>query len=347
MKRILITGGAGFIGSHTTLLLLQRGYLVEILDSFVNSHKDVVQRIINILKLDYPKFANNLTVHEGDIRDEKLLKKIFEYYKTTENPIEGVIHFAGLKSIKESLKNPEFYWDNNVNGTINILKVMQMFDCHTIIFSSTASIYGSVNSTKINEDFEINPKNQYAKTKAKIEEILLNLYFNFPDKWRIANLRYFNPIGAHPSGNLGENPKGEVTNIFPIINRVAAKLQSSLKIFGNDWDTKDGTCIRDFIHVLDLSEGHISALEYLLKNKAQNVVFNLGTGSGTTVLELIKTFEASNNLSIKSYFEERREGDVERSVADISKAREILKWRPTRNLTEMCKDGWNWQLKNM
>ena len=347
MKRILITGGAGFIGSHTTLLLLKQGYLIEILDSFVNSSKDAIEGLKNILKLEYPNSIKNLNVHEGDVRDQSLLIKVFEKYNDTNKPIEAVIHFAGLKSIKESIKNPRLYWDNNVKGTETLLKVMQMFDCSSIIFSSTASLYGSVNSKKIREDFKIRPNNQYSKTKAKIEEILFNLHSDFPNKWRIANLRYFNPIGAHPSGKLGENPKGSIDNIFPIINRVAGKLQNKLQIYGKDWGTKDGTCIRDFIHVLDLAEGHIAALKYLFKNKSQIIVFNLGTGSGTSVLELVKTFERCNNIKISSTFVDRREGDIESCVADISKAKEILKWEPSRDLIQMCQDGWKWQLKNM
>ncbi len=346
MKNILVTGGCGFIGSHTVLSLLENGYFVYVLDSNVNSSPSVIKRLIEIISKKDKSKINNLKFYEGDIRKIKDIENIFNNAFEKNKKIDGVIHFSGLKSIKDSIVSPISYWDNNLVGSINLMKVMYKYECNTMIFSSSATIYNNFGKEKIKEDCSIQPINPYGRNKATIELFLNDIYESDPLKWKIINLRYFNPIGAHCNGKLGENPTGSVNNIFPLILKVASKNINKLKIFGNDWDTRDGTCIRDYIHIMDLANGHIEALKFLQINNPQILNLNIGTGSGSTVLELIKTFERVNNLKIPYSFIGRRNGDMENVVADNSKILEILNWSPKYSLEDMCRDGWNWYLRN-
>ena len=343
---IFLTGGTGLIGSHTCVLLLEKGYEIIIIDSLVNSSKATIDRIKKIIDLKFPSMARNLNFFEGDLRNEKFIRDVFENQKIIGKPITSVIHFAGLKSINESLKDPLNYWDFNLISTINLLKTMKLYDCKTIVFSSSASVYGTSQQNLISESESLNPTNPYGLTKLTIEQILTNLYESDPNEWRIINLRYFNPIGAHNSGLLGEDPLGIPNNIFPFILKVAQGKIASLEIFGNDWPTSDGTCVRDYIHVMDLAYGHILALEYLTSNSCQILNLNLGTGIGSSVLDLVKTFEKVNEIEVACFFGDRRKGDVACLVAENSFAKKILNWKPEKTLADMCKDGWIWQKQN-
>ena len=344
MKTILATGGTGYIGSHTCLELLKKGYKVIILDSLINSSEKVISKI-NFL-LNDKNLNNNLTFIKGDISDEKLLDHIFKLAKEKYEPISCVMHFAGLKSVSESLSNPLQYWHNNVGGSIILFKLMEKYECRTVIFSSSATIYQINEDKLLNESSPTNPINPYGQTKFAIERLLKDL-FDKGDDWRVANLRYFNPIGAHQSGLIGENPKGMKNNIFPILNGVATGEIEKLKIYGNNWPTYDGTGVRDFIHVMDLAEGHIKSLEYLENNEPQFLNLNLGTGKGTSVLGLIKIFENVNKVKINYEFTKRRKGDYGIVIADNSLAKSLLKWTPKRSLEDMCVDGWKWQNENL
>ena len=347
MKKILVTGGVGFIGSHVTISLLEKNYNVVIVDSFLNSSKSFYTRMIELINSINPFLKENLHLYVGDIRDSQFLEKIFLDAIKEDKLIDGVIHLAGLKAVKESVKYPLNYWDCNLIGAIRLLEAMTKFNCHSLIFSSSATVYGKNQDLLIQENSNINPINPYGFTKATIEFMLQNLFESELQKWRIANLRYFNPIGAHNSGLIGENPKGIPNNVFPLINKVASGEIKKLKIFGNDWNTKDGTCIRDFIHVMDLAEGHILALEHLLKMKNSKFLnLNLGTGTPTSILELVETFQKINNVKVPYDFVNRREGDVDRIVADNNLAKEILNWEPKRKISDMCVDGWKWNLNN-
>ena len=333
MKQILVTGGTGFIGSHTSLVLLEKGYDLLIVDSLVNSSPSVINKLEAINKNKNSK----IDFVKGDLRNENFLIELFEKHKN----IEAVMHFAGLKAVGESTHHPIKYWDSNLIGTITLLKVMEKFSCFKLIFSSSATIYGSNNDNNlIKEHSDIKPINPYGNTKATIEKILDDLHKSVSNEWSIISLRYFNPIGAHPSGFIGEDPLGTPNNILPIINNVASGLVENLEIFGNDWETKDGTGIRDYIHVMDLADGHFKALENVLKNKSQYLQVNLGTGMGTSVLELVETFQKVNCVDIPYKFTSRRDGDVAFSVADNSIAKEILNWCPSRDLENMCEDSW-------
>ena len=345
MNSVLVTGGCGYIGSHTVLNLLDKGFNVYIIDSHKNSSNLVVERLFQIIGNSKSENLNNLHYYKGDLRIKEDLQYVFNHAKEIGKSINAVIHFAGLKSVAESSRHPLLYWESNVSGTINLLKVMMEFKCKTIIFSSSATIYSSTEKVKIDENFLIKPINPYGKTKATVEEIL-NDIFNIDQNWKIINLRYFNPIGAHSSGKLGENPVGKPDNIFPLILKVASKEIDELKIYGNDWNTKDGTCIRDYIHVMDLADGHLAALLYLQDNPSQILNLNVGTGEGNSVLELINTFQNVNNVEIPYSFINRREGDQEIVVADNSKILSLLDWRPKRSLKKMCIDGWRWQVLN-
>tara|TARA_Y200000002_G_C22620455_1_gene637919 strand:+ start:111 stop:1160 length:1050 start_codon:yes stop_codon:yes gene_type:complete len=342
MKSILLTGGAGYIGSHSCLELLKNNYKITILDSLVNSSQKNISRIIKILENDIPNVRNNIEFYEGDIRDFKFLEKIFLKKKLSGNYFDGVIHFCGLKSVNDSFINPIEYWDVNVLGTINLIKVMKIFNCNTLVFSSSATVYGKSNVNPIKENTPLNPLNTYGYTKATIERILSDLYAEKLDKFRIAILRYFNPVGAHESGLIGELPLGTPNNIFPLLNQVAYRQKEKFKIFGNDWETRDGTCIRDYIHIMDLANGHLKALDYLLNNSTQIIRVNLGTAIGTSVLDLIKTFQEVNKVNFPIEFIGRREGDTAIAIADNSLAKEILNWTPKKTIQDMCMDGFNW-----
>ncbi len=344
--KVLVTGGSGFIGSHTCLALVEKGYEVLVIDSYVNSNEESIRRVVELTKSNNKVKNVKIDIHNKDIRDELFLDKLFSDSQIAGKSIEAVIHFAGLKSVNESVINPMLYWDTNVNGSINLFKVMSRYQCKTIVFSSSATVYGLLNKGPITEKADINPINPYGRTKSVIEKILHDIFDSEPDKWKIANLRYFNPIGSHPSGMIGEAPNGIPNNIFPYITQVAAGIREKLTVFGNDWPTKDGTGVRDYIHVMDLAEAHILALEHLVKTKNQIINLNLGTGVGTSVLELVNTFERVNNLKIPLEFSSRREGDCSTVIAENALAIDSLNWSPKRNLEDMCVDGWKWQKLN-
>lgn len=343
MTTLLITGGAGFIGSHTCIRLIEFGHQIIVLDDYSNSSPESLKRVKKILG---KKACNLLKIYRGDIRNKKLLEDIFMTFLSKENPIEGVIHFAGLKAVEKSTQNPLKYWDVNVNGSLCLFEVMSKFKCQTIVFSSSATVYGSASDKLINENDEIKPENPYGHTKVAIETILYNLFESSSKEWNITNLRYFNPIGSHESGLIGENPCGTANNLFPLICKVAAGKKEKIEIFGKDWPTPDGTAIRDYIHVMDLAEGHCLALKNLLTNPSRIFNVNLGTSKGTSVLEIIKTFEKTNDIKIPYEFVGRRKGDSCITVADNSYAQKLLNWVPSRNLEVMCRDGWNWQKRN-
>ena len=345
MKSILVTGGAGFIGSHTCLSLLKKGYMVYVLDSYINSSPVSLQRISMILEKENVKIDDKLTILKGDLRKESDIKKIFDIALKKNKPIEAVVHFAGLKAVGESSKKAIKYWDFNVLGTISLLKVMEEYDCWTIVFSSSATVYKANKNSLMDENNELGPSNPYGLTKFVIEK-MLNDAFRSNNKWRIINLRYFNPIGAHPSGLIGEDPLGIPNNLFPLIMQVAIGKINQIKIFGKDWPTKDGTGIRDYIHVMDLAEGHLKALEFLINEKPQICSINLGTGIGTSVLELIKTFEKINKVKIPYVFTCRRKGDNGFVVADNTLAKSTLSWIPKMTIENMCRDGYLWQINN-
>ena len=346
MKKILVTGGCGYIGSHTSLALLKKGYELVIVDSLVNSFPIVIEKIKNLLNKSHPNIGNQIHLKKCDLCNFNLLKNVFNEFNG-DNPISAVIHFAGLKSVSDSISFPLEYWNSNVLATINLLKVMDEFNCRNLVFSSSATIYGLNEENKhLKEDDLKNPVNTYGDTKYTIEKILNSLNRTNKHDWRFAILRYFNPIGAHTSGIIGESSRIPTKNIMPIINSVALRQRENLCIFGNDWDTLDGTPIRDYIHIEDLAEGHIKALEHLCKNKINQITLNLGTGYGSSVLQLIKAFEEVNNINIPYRFSPRRDGDVAYLVADTSLTKDILNWRPKRNLHDMCKDSWNWFSKN-
>ena len=349
MKKInvvIVTGGAGFIGTHTCLCLLESGYKVIIIDSFVNSSIKSINKIKKILNKFKLKKNYDLSIYKGTLVDKNFLEKVFSEVLKNFGNIDAVIHFAGLKSVKDSIISPHLYWQENVISTINLVDIMNDFYCNTLVFSSSATIYKFDNSNLISEDSELEAINPYGNTKFVIEKFLLDIFKSKPDKWSIINLRYFNPIGAHPSGLIGEDPKKEPNNIFPLLINTAAKEKKFFKIFGNDWPTKDGTCIRDYIHVMDVAEGHTRALNFL-ENSSPNICnVNLGTGKGASVLDLINAFEKTNDVSVNYIFTGRREGDVAKVVANNFYAKKLLNWIPSRTLEQMCKDGWNWKLKN-
>ena len=346
MKTILVTGGAGFIGSHTCVELLIKGFKVILLDSFVNSSPRVIEKIKKIISIHNPRLVCNLKHYVGDIRDFNFLKNVFINETENYKSIDAVIHFAGLKSVYESILYPLKYWETNVGGTICLLKVLKEFDCKKLIFSSSATIYSPSCISPIGEKQRIKPINPYGETKAVIERLLDNFYSFNKNKIAVASLRYFNPIGAHNSGLLGESPVGTPNNIFPLINKVASRDLKEIQIYGNDWPTFDGTGVRDFIHVMDVAEGHLKTLEYLFKADSENLKLNIGTGKGTSVLQLIHTYEEVNKVKIPYIFTNRRIGDSAFVVADNSRALEILNWKPKKTIEEMCKDGWLWRCKN-
>lgn len=344
MKTVLATGGLGFIGSHTCISLLENNFNVYIIDSLINSSKE---NLLNIKKIFnkyniHPK--GNITFFEGDIRDKKYLKDIFEKAELEKSPIEAVLHFAGLKSVNESIYKPLSYWETNVFGSYNLLCVMKKYNCKKIVFSSSATVYKPSLNRKFTEKSEIGPINPYGSTKIAVENILGDLVKDQSHDWRIINLRYFNPVGCHESGLLGESPKGKPNNLFPILLKVASGEYKKLSIYGKDWPTYDGTAIRDYIHVMDLAEAHLAALDYILKSSPVSLSINIGTGNGTSVLEVVETFKKVNRCELKYSFESRRKGDSPYVVADNNLATSILKWVPKRNLDDICRDAWRWKL---
>tara|TARA_Y100000589_G_scaffold313221_1_gene334349 strand:- start:31073 stop:32119 length:1047 start_codon:yes stop_codon:yes gene_type:complete len=345
MVNTLVTGGLGYIGSHTCIKLIENGFNVYILDSLHNSSYKVFENLSYIRNSTKNCRVGSLDFFCGDIRNYECIENIFNYSKNRNQPIDMVLHFAGLKSISESNLYPEKYWDINYEGTKVLLDVMDKNGCSTIIFSSSATVYGDAGSGIINEDFKIKPNNVYGKTKAKVEELLLKKYKSSKN-WNIINLRYFNPIGAHKSGLIGDNSSKEFNNLFPLLCKSANNELDFIRIFGKDWDTRDGTCIRDFIHVVDIAKGHLSAVDFILNKKNIFLSINLGTAKGTTVLELVKIFEEATQKKINYIFVERRIGDVGSYIASNKLAKEKLNWSPQLSILAMCIDGWKWYLKN-
>lgn len=331
---ILVTGGAGFIGSHTCVELINAGYDVVVLDNLVNSSEKSLDRVAQIV-------GKKIKFYEVDCLDREGLCKIFE----NEN-IEAVIHFAGLKAVGESVYKPLEYYHNNITGTLILCDVMRQYSCKNIVFSSSATVYGNPAIIPIKEDC---PKgeltNPYGRTKSMLEQILTDLH-TADEQWNVTLLRYFNPIGAHESGLIGENPKGIPNNLLPYVTQVAVGKLKELSIFGNDYDTHDGTGVRDYIHVVDLANGHVKALDKILKAEPKVRIYNLGTGIGYSVLDVVKAFEKANNIKINYTMKPRRAGDVAICYSDASKAKEELSWVASRDLETMCKDAWRWQKNN-
>ena len=356
MSRILVTGGCGYIGSHICLTLLEQNHELIVFDNFSNSSPLAIERVINIAKKSNVNKKNKIELIKGDIRNLSNIENLFKKYFEQDKPIDSVLHFAGLKSVKESVLNPIKYWEVNVIGTHNLLKVMDKYKCKTFVFSSSATIYGDSKKMPISENSNIKPVNPYGNTKAAVEKLLFDIADCPTDLqevqkssrsgWRIASLRYFNPVGAHNTGLIGESPNGTPNNLFPAITNVAIGNRDTLKIFGDDWPTPDGTCIRDYIHVMDLASGHIAALNFLLNSSPKILTLNLGTGNGTSVMQALKTFEKVSKRKINFEILNRRSGDSAITVADVSRAEKYLNWKAKRDLKDMCASSWNWQKTN-
>ncbi len=333
--RILVTGGLGYIGSHTMVELINKGIEVVALDNLSNSKEDIIDKVEVITGI-------RVKWYKVDLLDKEGMDKIFN-----ENNIDSVIHFAGLKAVGESVAEPLMYYKNNITGTINLLEVMSKYNVKSIVFSSSATVYGSPKTNPITEDMELYTTNPYGATKLMIEGILKDLYIS-DNEWKITILRYFNPIGAHESGLIGENPNGIPNNLMPYITIVAKGTLEKLMVFGSDYDTVDGTGVRDYIHVVDLANGHIKALEGQSKNKATGVfIYNLGTGKGTSVLELVKAFEEVNGVNINYAISDRRPGDIATCYANPIKADKELGWKTEKNIQDMCRDAWRFEKKNV
>ena len=342
MAYILATGGLGFIGSHTCLELLALGHEIIIVDSLINSSKETLNKINEVLEFRGISAINRILFKKGDIRDLVFLKSVFQEALVNNKKIEAVVHFAGLKSVSDSILAPINYWDVNLSGTINLLNLMDKYNCRKIIFSSSATIYKPINSKLIKENSDLNPINTYGNTKLAIEKLLYDIYKNGSTKWAIVNLRYFNPVGADRSGLIGENYNINSNNLFPILIKVANRKLESLPVFGNDWPTKDGTCVRDYIHITDLAIAHAKALNNILQKNKEFLNLNIGTGRGFSVLEVIKKFKEVNDCDIPFHFLPRRNGDAPFVVADNSLANTFLKWEAKKSLKEMCLDAWRW-----
>ena len=326
---ILVTGGSGYIGSHACVALRAAGHSVTVVDNLANSRPEVLDRVARISG-ERPIF------YEGDVRDRTLLRRIF-----AASPIDAVIHFAGLKAVGESVAQPLGYYDCNVGGAITLCEAMAESAVKTLIFSSSATVYGDPASVPIREDFPRSATNPYGASKLMIEDILADVAQADPG-WRIGRLRYFNPVGAHASGLIGEEPKGVPNNLLPYVAQVAAGKRQRLSVFGNDYPTPDGTGVRDYIHVMDLVEGHLSALDYLLA-KGGMLTVNLGTGCGYSVLDMVRAFEVASKRPIPFAVEPRRPGDIAACFADPALARQLLGWQARRGIEEMCSDAWRWQ----
>jgi UDP-glucose 4-epimerase len=329
---ILVTGGAGYIGSHTSVLLIEAGYDVIIFDNFCNASMEAIKRVEKIVD-------QSITTIEGDIRNREDLHKVFN-----EHQIDAVIHFAGLKAVGESVEKPLKYYDNNVNGTAVLCEVMAEHGCRSIVFSSSATVYGDPHTTPIDENFPLSATNPYGRSKLFVEEILRDLYIS-DNKWKVVLLRYFNPVGAHLSGTIGEDPNGIPNNLMPFIAQTAVGKREYLGIFGDDYETHDGTGVRDYIHVMDLADGHVKALDKI-ENFTEVMTINLGTGKGYSVLDMVKAFEKASGKKVPYKIAPRRAGDIAKCFADPSYAKEILGWEAKKSIEEMCEDSWRWQEKN-
>jgi UDP-glucose 4-epimerase len=342
LARLLITGGAGFIGSHTCLVLLEAGHELVVLDNYANSSPEALRRVV---ELAGPGGEGRLQVIEGDIRCNADLKRAFAAGASTGTGVDAVIHFAGLKAVGESVAEPLRYWDVNVSGSQHLLASMRTHGCRTLVFSSSATLYGYPETVPIPESAPIRPINPYGYTKAAVEQMLRDVAASEAG-WRIACLRYFNPVGAHPSGRIGEDPNGVPNNLFPFISQVAVGRREQVQVFGGDWPTPDGSGVRDYIHVMDLAEGHLAALKALLSGGDQLLQLNLGSGQGHSVLEVIEAFGRACGQAIPYVITERRSGDAAITVADPTEAKRQLNWQTRRNLNDICQDGWRWQHSN-
>ena len=326
---ILLTGGAGYIGSHTAVVLASAGHKVVLLDNFSNSSAEVIEHLEKILQ-------SPVIFIQADVRDTVKLKQVL-----VEHQIEAVIHFAGLKAVGESVAKPVEYYANNIQGTISLLQTMSSTNIKKLVFSSSATVYGDPQYLPIDEEHPLKATNPYGRSKLHIEEILSDVARS--DKnWRIICLRYFNPVGAHESGLIGENPRGMPNNLMPFVMQVAAGKQTELKIFGNDYSTRDGTGVRDYIHVMDLAEGHKAALDFLDKESGWHAI-NLGTGTGYSVMEILKMFETTNNKVVPFTVTKRRDGDIAECYANPEKAKQTLQWAARHSLADMCESGWKYQ----
>jgi UDP-glucose 4-epimerase len=332
MTTILVTGGAGFIGSHACVELLSADYNVIVIDNLSNSKKEALNRVESIT-------GKKLIFYENDLTNFEAVSKIFESHH-----IDAVIHFAGFKAVGESVEKPLCYYQNNLDSTIILCQAMQKYDVFNIVFSSSATVYGDPDTVPIREDFPLTAVNPYGRTKLYNEEILRDLYTS-DERWNVALLRYFNPVGAHESGRIGEDPHDIPNNLMPFISQVAVGKLDYLSVFGNDYDTEDGTGVRDYIHVVDLAVGHLKALEKLEENPGV-VTYNLGTGRGYSVLEVVRAFEKASGKDIPYQITGRRPGDAAVCYADPSKAEEELGWTAKRSLEDMCRDTWRWQSQN-
>lgn len=329
---LLLTGGAGYIGSHTAVVLMQAGHNIIVYDNFCNSSKAVIERLESVV-------GKKITTVEGDVRNTKLLTEVIKNFS-----IEAVIHFAGLKAVGESVQMPLAYYENNVQGTLSLLRAMAEQGVKNIVFSSSATVYGDPQYLPIDEAHPLAPTNPYGRTKLQIEQILEDQCSADPE-FRVVNLRYFNPVGAHSSGLLGENPQGVPNNLMPFIARVAAGQLEELSVFGNDYPTIDGTGIRDYIHVMDLAEGHESALNFL-SDAVGFTTFNLGTGIGHSVMQMLTAYEKECGKKLPYQIVERRSGDIASCYANPKNAKTLLGWEAKRGLKEMCTDSWRWQKSN-
>ncbi|MDR0890339.1 MAG: UDP-glucose 4-epimerase GalE [Oscillospiraceae bacterium] len=330
---VLITGGAGYIGSHTVIEMLAAGYDVVVADNFYNSKPESIRRVKTLAGKEFP-------FYQCDIRDKDGLSEIFRKHR-----IDAVIHFAGLKAVGESVEKPLEYYDCNVGGTLTLCEVMRDAGCKRIVFSSSATVYGSFNPSPLKEDMQTGAvTNPYGRTKYMIEEILKDICRS-DNEWTAVLLRYFNPIGAHISGQIGEDPNGIPNNLMPYVSQVAIGKLQQLSIYGDDYDTADGTGVRDYIHVADLALGHVKAVDYALKNKGAEAI-NLGTGTGYSVLDIVKAFEEANGIKVPYKIAPRRSGDIATCFSDPSKAKRLLGWQAQRNIDDMCRDSWRWQSQN-
>ena len=330
--KVLVTGGAGYIGTHTCVELLNAGHEIVVFDNFYNSSAESIERVKQITGKDF-------AFYECDMLDKDALDKIF-----CEHEIDAVIHFAGYKAVGESVAKPIMYFHNNITGTLCLLEVMKAHNCKKIVFSSSATVYGDPHSVPIKEDFPLSATNPYGRTKLMIEEIMRDLWVS-DNEWSIVLLRYFNPVGAHESGLIGENPKGLPNNIMPRITQVAVGRLPHVSVFGTDYNTKDGTGVRDYIHVVDLAKGHVKALEYCENNAAVEAI-NLGTGNGYSVLQVVEAFGKACGHPIPYEIKPRREGDIATCYCDPEKAKNDLGWTAKYGVDEMCQDTWRWQSGN-